>query len=348
MYLQLTLQVFTTGHDGPHHLSCLAKVLSSLPPHPNVAAAVHMFVGPCANVSVYLKRLRPPPMGPGTPCYVYAPTWKRAEHIFLHSYDLTLGRYFAEQKLKHPQPPYGMCEEEILVTLSQVLLGVAHLNRHHLLHCAISPECIHYLKRENLLVVGDLGGAISLCNLREESLRMALWDLSERGVLYVAPEVRCIVHERDGHFPPSYDLSLFVSKSDSFAVGRMMYELFRADSCLLDWEHMAESELPSLSYFSPQFNRILRGLVAYNPTKRTPASQGAFNCLALLFGPHTGRVQSAEDCHKWMFSESMELYMHPVLKGCVEDMVDTKSKLHYMYLAMADPEKVWEACQFLS
>ena len=41
--------------------------------------------------------------------------------------------------------------------------------------------------------------------------------------------------------------------------------------------------------------------------------------------------------------------MHPVFTGQSEDVaLDAKRKLHFMYLSMADPEMVWEACQFLS
>lgn len=354
--LKLTLQVFTTGHGTSECLSSLAKIMASLPPHPNVVTALHMFVGPCADVSAYLKRLRPPSLPPwghdvAVPCYVYAPSWNRAEHVFLPTRDLTLGSYFAEQKLNHPQPPFGTCEEEILIILSQVLLGVAHLNRHHVLHCGISPDCIHYQKRDNLLAVGDLSRAINLCDVSEDALRVALWETRDEGnPLFVGPEVHAVMFEEnlDDFLAACDDLSLLVSNSDSFAVGRMIYDLFHAGGRPLDWDRMADSDLPTLGYFSPQFNRILKGLAAHDPIDRIRASQGAFDCLALLFGPNADKVQSADDCHKWMFSESLELYMHPAFTEQAGTVVDAKKKLHFMYLSMADPETVWEACQFLS
>jgi len=115
---------------------------------------------------------------------------------------------------------------------------------------------------------------------------------------------------------------------------------------LHDAKFSNDDQIPYLEGLSPRCNQLLRKLVACNPKDRLSALQGAVCSLVLLYGPKETEVTSLDDCHRWLFAETLELHLRPVLKGYENvDLADAKSKLRYIYLTVADPKHIWEACK---
>lgn len=316
-----------------------AAILLKLPPHPNVVALLNYKLSSTESFAMHIRDLD---LEDRSTAYRMAPT---AQLLFFNAYKKTLADYFVEQK---SQSPLGISEEEILSILLQMLLGVAHLESHHVAHCAITPESVAVLDdRKGLtLMLTDFSTAVDLRS-QESDPQMATLSRLAGHTQSLAPELLqklCSLQEMTGDgasddFSIAGDLEDLFEGSDTFSVGRVIYSLLGEDRI--------EGESPYLDRFSPRCNRILSGLVCHSRKDRMPALDAAMCCMLLLFGPERSTVHSVEDCHRWMLSETIEFYMKPVLKGITEDYTSVRSKLHYTYLTIADPDKIWKAHKFL-
>lgn len=323
-----------------------AAILLKLPPHPNVVSLLNHQQRSTDSFAVHIRDLD---LEDRSTAYRMAPT---AHLLFFTPYKKTLADYFIEQKQQNPQSPFGVCEEEILSILSQMLLGVVHLENHHVAHCAITPESIAVGddRKGLMLMLTDFSNAVDLRPQELDSQMAKLSRLAVNNAQSLAPEVlqklSSLQETKDiasCDFSIADDLEDLFKGNDVYSVGRVIYGLLSEDR--LEGESFST---PYLNRFSPQCNHILSRLVCYNRKDRMAALDAAMCCMLLLYGPESSTVHSVEDCHRWMLSECIEFYMRPVLKGLAEDYTSVQSKLQYTYLTVADPEKIWKAHQFLN
>ena len=317
-------------------------ILQQLSPHPNIARLVHYHRGGTENLVKHVRKLDKDDY---STAYVMLPL---GEFLFLQYCEKTLADVIREQKLKHGQPPFGISEETLITILAQLLFGVSHLNRFHIAHMAILPENVYMCENGHGLVITNFSHALSLKPCTLGVFKSAMVNLQERSSLALSPEVSKSLQSPEACLMGS--LEKLFSKNDCFAAGRIIYEFILGKSHrFFDLECYTQEQIPYLECLSPRFNQLLRKLIACDPTERFSALEGAICCLVLNFGPRGTDMTCVEDCHRWIFSESMEFYMRPVLKDCsTPGYSDPKSKLHYVYLTVADPKKIWDACKFFN
>ncbi len=325
--------------------------LRLLPPHPHIQSLQHYSRESTENLAQHARCLdskdRPS-------AFAMHPT---GDFLFFESHDKTLADIFSEHRQRHLPPGFGLSEEDVLIILAQLLLAIAHLSRHSIAHCAIRPENVFV--EENTLILSNFSHAFSLKPHTLEAIRSAIARLqrcnSDRSnacdSLALSPEATnallspdldnaCLTGQIQSHF----------SECDSYAAGRCIYEFFLGPShAFFGQAWYTEDEIPYLESLSLRCNKMLRRLIACESSERLSAIDAATCCLVLTFGPRGSRIACVEDCHRWIFSECMEFYMKPVLEGCGTDSTaDVRSRLHYVYLTVADPQKIWDACQFFS
>ncbi len=323
--------------------------LQSLPAHPHIQALQHWMKKNTQSIAHYARCLdnRDRPSA-----FAMHPT---GHFLFFESHDKTLADVFSERHQRHSSPSFDLSEEDVLTILAQLLLAIAHLNQHNVAHCAVHPRNI--LMDENSLMLANFSHAFSLRPQTLEEIRGAVERLQRTGscgedgsdVLRLSPEAATILlsPDLDSACLTGQIYSLF-EKSDSYAAGRSIYEFFLGPS--LGQGCCTDDEIPYLESLTPRCNKLLRKMIAFEPSKRFSAIEAATCSLVLIFGPRASQVSCVEDCHRWIFSECMEFYMQPVLRGSEMDSgtSDVRSRLHYVYLTIADPQRIWDACQFFS
>lgn len=264
---------------------------------------------------------------------------------------ISLAKYFHEF-LRSDQKE-STIEETFLHILAQLLLAVAHLRHNLVSHCAISSDNVYISDRGQRVVLGEFGDAInlrpnnldvlqkSLKRLKASSKTRKLSPEAEEHLASIDPEVSATTIQTAT--PPTLEESF--SLSDSYAVGAMFYELLGGR------RKTPESDTPFIHCLSFRCNHLLQKLVARNPLDRFSALQGAISCFVLLFGPRTSEIASSSECIRWLVSESLELYLNPILRDSKlpsnRDSNHTR-RLHYTYLVSANPDLVYNSCKFFN
>lgn len=258
---------------------------------------------------------------------------------------VSIGKYFHDFLQSHHKEV--QIEDRFLFILAQLLLAVAHLQKNLISHCAITPQNVYITEKGQKVVLGDFGQALNLRPKNLDVLRKSLRKLKASKTRKLSPEAeRSLASSNvdEGSYTVS-TLEEAFSKSDSYAVGALFYNIF-GKSCLF-----AESEVPFIQTLSFKCNHLLQKLVARDPSDRFSALQGAISCFVLLFGPRTSDICSSTDCLRWLVSESLELYLDPVLRDSAlpsNRENNCARRLHYTYLISASPELVYNSCKFFN
>ena len=246
------------------------------------------------------------------------------------------------------QPSESNMEERILPLLSQLLLAVAHLQRNAVAHCAISSQNVYVSEKGQKVMLGDFGQALSLRPKNLEVLQKSIRKLKASEARKLSPEAEQSLlsgEVEDSSYPVS-NIERVFCMSDSYAVGALFYDLFLGKQRAL-----VESETtPFIRSLSFKCNHLLQKLVAHDPSDRFSALQGAVSCFVLLFGPRTSEICGPNDCLRWLVSESLELYLNPVLRdsSLSSNRESYMRRLHYTYLISANPDLVWNSCKFFN
>ena len=347
-----SLPTATAAAFSSHHDSCVQEVtiLKQLPPHPNIVELVHHFKGSTERFVKHAKQHNPD--DPLT-LYMLAPT---ADFLVLQPSCRTILSDAVKRlkqkcpKQKCPVPCGGVPqdeEEEILMIIAQILLALAHLNRHHIAHCAVLPKNVLIDEQKGSVILANFSHALHLNPHNLEAIRIAITQrLKGNDYCTFSPEVSQCLFDLDTQTDYTHlqeNLDKIFGKSDLFAAGKMIYDLILEQPSI--W-FSNDDQIPYLEGLSPRSNQLLRKLVACNPKDRVSALQGAVCSLFLLYGPKESEVNSLDDCHRWLFSETLELHLRPVLKDYDNvDFSDARSKLRYVYLTVADPKHIWDACK---
>lgn len=312
--------------------------MKRLPPHPNIIELMYHFKGSTERFARHAKQHNPD--DPLT-MYMLAPT---GDFLVLRPPCATnLATAVRNLKLKGEQCCGSIPEEEeeeIVMITAQILLALAHLNHHHIAHCAVLPENVLIDEEKGSVILSNFSHALDL-NPRHLEVTKAAVAKTKDSCTY-SPEVLESLLDLDPQTCTQENLDNIFNKSDAYSVGRMMYSLILNKPSL---SFSSDDHVPSIDGLTQKTNQILRKLVANNPRERFSALQGAVSCLVLLYGPKESEIASLDDCHRWLFSETLELHLRPVLKDYERlDLKDARSKLQYVYLTVADPEYIWNTC----
>ena len=369
-----------SGSVGSTSLGLLADslpevaLLQSLPPHPNITSVLYHCRGRTEKFRDYFTY--PPLPGP-TSCHPRLdsiPLWDKSgsgttecahgsdmsytpastgTFLFQSAPGISLDKYFTD--FLQTEQKEVVIEDKFLNILAQLLLTVAHLQKNMVSHCAISSRNVYISDKGGKVVLGEFGQAVNLRPKNLDVFRKSIKRLKASKTRKLSPEAEQSLANCDtdsvtsatSHTVQSLEESF--SMSDSFAVGALFYDLFggRGDRSL------CEDEPPFIHFLSFRCNHLLQKLVAPNPSDRFSALQGAISCFVLLFGPRTSEISGPSDCLQWLVSESLELYLNPVLRDSVTGFSEArenscKRRLHYSYLVSASPELVYKSCKFFS
>ena len=259
---------------------------------------------------------------------------------------VSLGKYFHDfLRTEHKE---AALEDKCLHILAQLLLAVAHLQKNLVAHCAISPHNVYVSDKGQRVVLGDFGQALNLRPKNLDVLQKSIRRLKASGTRKLSPEAEKSISSASTDGTTTHavnDLEEAFRTSDSYAVGALFYDLLGKGHSL------SETETPFIHSLSFRCNHLLQKLVARNPSDRFSALQGAVSCFVLLFGPRTSEIGSSTECLRWLVSESLELYLNPVLRdSSLPSNRDNSStrRLHYTYLISANPDLVYNSCKFFN
>jgi serine/threonine protein kinase len=245
-------------------------------------------------------------------------------------------------------------ERKFLLLLAQLLLAVAHLQKNLVSHCAISSGNVYVSDKGQRVVLGDFGQALNLRPKNLDVLRKSLGRLSASKTRKLSPEAEQSLlascsseNVTSPHVVQNLEESF--SMSDSFAVGALFYDLFTGK----EKQFSDTANNPFIHSLSFRCNHLLQKLVARDPSDRFSALQGAMSCFVLLFGPRASEISCTSECLRWLVSESLELYLNPVLRDSATGFSSNREgnchrRLHYAYLVSASPELVFSSCKFFN
>ena len=338
-------------------VACLQKLTPA--PHPNVAQMVCHFRAATSDQYHMLARS----IDADNPQAVYT-AGHTTDFVLLQCSTLTLSKHFENLRKKH----YGSIPEtEVLVTLAQLSLGIAHLVENQIAHCSINPDSVFIDGDDgNRLLLADFSRSVQFSDELDaikdarSTLRSQLQSKSSN--ISLCPEVIQWVQEEtetDYCYVQHNARNLFAT-NDSYAAARMIYSLLLGESHESVQQINAtiprdQSSLhsnpppPHISSLSPKCNHLLQQLIAPKMSERLHPMEAAVASLVLLFGPRPSQVHSIEDCHQWLLAEAMQFHMHPVLTGSSgSDISEIYKRLLCMYLTVADkaPSLVWKMCSF--
>ena len=349
-------------------------LLQDLPPHPNITSVLYHCRGRTERFREYLMH----PALPGHTSLLQSrpdstttlwdksssgttecahgsdnrPTYSPATtgtFLFQSAPGVSLEKYFSD--FLHAEQKEVAIEDKFLNILAQLLLAVAHLQKNLVSHCSISSRNVYISDKGSKVVLGDFGQAVNLRPKNLDVLRKSIKQLKASKTRKLSPEAERSLDSCDTDSVTStschtvQNLEESFSMSDSYAVGALFYDLFGGKD-----HSFSESETPFIHFLSFRCNHLLQKLVARNPSDRFSALQGAISCFVLLFGPRTSEISGPSDCLNWLVSESLELYLNPVLRESVTGLSEAgcKRRLRYSYLVSARPELVYNSCKFFS
>lgn len=336
-------------------VACLQKLSSA--PHPNIVEKVHHFRATTSDQHHMFARN----IDADNPQAVYT-AGHTTDFLLMQCPTVTLSKHFENLRKKH----CGIVPEtEVLVTLAQLNLGIAHLVKNWIAHCSIVPDNIFIEEEDsNRLLIANFEQSIEFSQdlIAMKDVRSTLRpqiQLKGGRVTSLCPEVVQWLQQQepdtDYCYVQSSARTLFAT-NDSYAAAQMIYLLLLGDShetvpqldATMQQDHLSDPP-PHINSLSMQCNHLLQKLVSPNLSERMRPIEGAVASLVLLFGPRPLQVHSIEDCHQWLLAEAMQCYMRPVLT-CLSDSDASElyKRLLCMYLTVADkaPCLVWKCCSF--
>ena len=320
------------------------SIQAYLPPHPNCMPLVHYYIGSTHDFEEQIKafipesHMRSSQIAPTT-TFLVMPACKQ-----------TLLSFVREKTKQNPISPFGIKEDYILCIIAQLLLCVAHLRRYDIVHRDVKADNVFILE-DGCVMLGDFGHAKSLKS--DSGSRIPFRDKNEAraGNAHAwSPELHDHHRNDPVTIPCKYHDELF-DKSDVYAIGRMIYHLFyKGQSCNFPSHDSGDvyykhTKIPAIPNLSTTLNALLTQLVRSQPKKRFTALEGSNVAFVILFEEKLNSVVSLDDCHKWIFAESMEIY----LNGCKEKIsgCNLMSAMLFSFLSTTTPAHLWNAIQFV-
>ena len=338
-------------------VATLQKLSSSL--HPNIGHMIHHFRATTSDQCHMLARK----FDSDNPQAVYT-AGHTTDFLLLQSSTLSLSQHFDNLRKNH----CGVVPEtEVLVTIAQLNLGIAHLVKNQISHCCITPENVYVNKESNRMLLANFSQSIQfiedLSSMKEVQSQLRTKLRSKCVKLCLSPEVLEWVEETEtGYCLVQENMRTLFTTNDSYAAAHLIYSLLLGESHDFVKQLVATSRqqrdsdsfymsptLPQISSLSPQCNHLLQKLVSPNLCERLKPIEAAMASLMLLFGPRPLQIQSLEDCHRWLLAETMQLYMRPVLTDSNNsDICEIHKWLLCVYLTVANtaPCLVWKMCSF--
>ena len=350
-----------------------AVLLRDLPPHPNITSILYHCRGQTEKFCKFLIpsettfcqsclhsiTLRENSHSGTTECphgnedrAAYTPA-TTGTFLFQSAPGVSLDKYFAE--FLQTEKKEAAIEDKFLHILSQLLLAVAHLQKNRVSHCTISSRNVYISEKGERVVLGDFGQAVNLRPMNLDVFRKSLKRLKASKTRQLSPEAEQSLSSYTTENTAASTASQTVpnleeafSMSDSYSVGVLFYDLFAGKD-----RPFCESDTPFIHSLSFRCNHLLQKLVARDPSERFSALQGAVSCFVLLFGPRMSDITSSGDCLQWLVSESLELYLNPVLRDSKTSFSSSRDsfsrrRLHYSYLVSASPELMYDSCLLFS
>lgn len=346
LFVKVTVKLFNLvdkEEADRYHSGCFddiptmeGEILESLPHHPHIAKLLGYCVADSSSFEKFTCLF----------CQEQSHrTLKMSSHasvVMLDEYTSTLADYIKKKQLTHSLPPYGFDEGRITMILAQLLLAMAHLDRHGVIMSTVTSADL-YIDDRRLLVTGDFSTCVDLLHQQPEDIRNKLREMPQEVLLTFPPE---LCHLCD--CPPSEvlegeegraQLRQILSKCNAYVAARLILHQFTLHAsldCILE-------EFRSPPQFSTQLCQLLRMLVATDPEQRLTAFEGAMCCLVLLFGPQEN-IHSEEDCKQWLLSHALHFFLLPSMKGKTSSQPSEQhTKLLYSYLTIASPSRIWKA-----
>ena len=333
-----------------------AAILQQIPPHLNIVSVLYHCRGSVERFKQHLlqpksqshvttcsgSHSRTSESQYGTETHAYIPALS-GDLLFQSLPGTTIAKFFADFLLWYKSD----IEERFLHILVQILLAVAHLRKNFVSHCAIGPQNIYVSDGGQKVMLGDFSQAISLRPKNLEVLRTSIRKLKASKTRSLSPEAEKSLFAAEAEaLCPVANLESTFATSDSYAVGALFYDLFLGKMNTLS----PSKSMPFIHSLSFKCNHLLQKLVARDPTERFSALQGAISCFVLLYGPRASDMINMNDCLRWLVSESLEVYLNPVLRDSVllSDSDSYQRRLHYAYLSVATPELIWNSCKFFN
>jgi len=321
------------------------SIQAYLPPHPNCMPLVHYYIGSTNDFEEQIKafipesHMRSSQIAPTT-TFLVMPACKQ-----------TLLSFVREKAKQNPISPFDIEEDYILCIIAQLLLSVAHMRRYDIVHRDVKADNVFILE-DNSVMLADFGHAKSLKS--DSGSRIPFRDKNEAraGNAHAwSPEIYDHHHNDPMTIPCKY-LDELYDKSDVFAVGRMIFHMFLKGGQARSFPshengdtYYKHTKIPNIPNFSTALNALLTQLVRSQPKKRFTALEGSNVAFVMLFEEKLSSVVSLDDCHKWIFAESVEIY----LNECKEKISSSNlmSTMLFSFLSTTTPSHLWNALQFV-
>lgn len=181
-------------------------------------------------------------------CVEFYRAWEERQHLYL------LTEVCRTSLADMAEDRHDLPESVVWDYLVDLLQGVSHLHKHHLVHMDIKPENI-FIGYDGLCKLGDFGLVI-------ETSQGPVKEAMEGDPKYLAPEVMNLQ---------------FGASADIFSLGMTVLEL-ATDLDLPKqgdmWQSLRQGKLPPVAYsLSSDLQAVLTGLLRPDPSERLTADQ---------------------------------------------------------------------------
>ncbi|KAL5007616.1 hypothetical protein ScPMuIL_016422 [Solemya velum] len=324
-----------------------------LPTHPNIIQVRHYYDGSTAAFQQFMGLIIP--MSFDVPIEMAT----RTTFLVVDEHPTTLMAFMEKQK-----PVSGLNITFVLHLLYQLLSSVNFLLKNSVAHRDIKADNV-FLDNRLRPVLGDFGFAIRLHGIDGEPISFTSPDEALAGNSHAwAPELSRL--HREGAIPASQQtrtLDDVYSKTDAYAVSRMMYSLLRPAGSLDEFPQSSinrpnyeNSEIPDLPVELPVGLRcVLQHLVLNDPLDRITARRAMLSTGMMLFAPSQGEVTNMTEASIYCQSRMIKLLAMNTQNRCqldsrrqltVEESVEVVTpELEADFLYNITSEEFWEIYQ---
>ena len=325
---------FESFHSGNHRNSTHeGNIIATLPEHPNIVKLLH-------HCSAYSRpferftRLFCPEDG-----HLSLKMASQCSLLFLRYTPFNLERYFSNKQQVHSRSPFGFSENNILTLLVQLLLAMTHLDKHGIILGHMTSSNIFL--EDDLLLLADFSYSFDAMKSDLADIKTWLQSVPCETLLEFPPELRQFKTSSSCEVTSS--LQQILQKCNVFVAGRLFHDLLTSESLTNSSSVDQSADLVS---FSAPFKFLMKKLISDKPDERFSSIECVLYCMILLFGPNNEDCKTKLDCQQWLMTETFHLFLQPSLKGHPSIYnKDIHTKLLYIYLSLATPEKVWSIAQ---
>lgn len=325
---------FESFHSGNHRNSTHeGNIIAALPEHLNIVNLLH-------HCSAYSRpferftRLFCPEDG-----HLSLKMASQCSLLFLRYTPFNLERYFSNKQQVHSRSPFGFSENNILTLLVQLLLAMTHLDKHGIILGHMTSSNIFL--EDDLLLLADFSYSFDAMKSDLADIKTWLQSVPSETLLEFPPELRQFKTSSSCEVTSSFQQIL--QKCNVFVAGRLFHDLLTSESLTNSSSVDQSADLVS---FSAPFKFLMKKLISDKPDERFSSLECVLYCMILLFGPNNEDCKTKLDCQQWLMTETFHLFLQPSLKGHPSIYnKDIHTKLLYIYLSLATPEKIWSIAQ---